>query len=246
MRLGIMQPYLFPYLGYFQLVAHVDRFVLYDDVAFIKNGWVNRNRILVDGEAHYITIPVQAALGRSIRDTPVDHGQLNVRKLRAKVEHAYRRAPYREAALALFDGALEDREAGIGAMAARSVQETARLLRLGTSVVPTSAGYGNSVLKGADRVLDLCRREGADEYANAPGGRDLYDATTFGKAGVRLLFLRPELPPYPQVGGMGFVPGLSILDVVAHAGPDQAGAMARLGALEPADAAGARPPSNTP
>ena len=61
MKLAIMQPYLFPYLGYFQLIAAVDKFVFYDDVNFIKNGWINRNRLLISGKVNYITIPLSGA-----------------------------------------------------------------------------------------------------------------------------------------------------------------------------------------
>ena len=236
MRLAIMQPYLFPYLGYFQLLAHADRFVLYDDVAYSKNGWVNRNRILLDGQVHYLTVPVRAGLGTPIRETPVDDRPGLVRKLRAKLAAGYAKAPHRDAGLALFDEALPELDGAprsIGDVARRSVLAAARLLRLPAAIVPSSTVYGNGGLRSVERVLDICRREGATEYCNAPGGRALYDPAVFAKAGLRLTFLQPGLPPYPQRGVAEFVPGLSILDVVMAAGPDAAREMALGGTLQP-------------
>jgi hypothetical protein len=227
-----MQPYLFPYLGYFQLLSAVDRFVLYDDVAFIKNGWVNRNRVLVGGEVQYLTVPVRAAMGVAIRETPVDASNLNVRKLRAKLEHGYRKAPHRDEGLALFDEVMAVApDATIADLARHSVKAVARLLDIKTRFVDSSTVYGNAALKGADRVLDVCRREGATEYCNAPGGRGLYDPATFAKAGIALRFLQPDLTPYAQPEAAAFVPGLSILDVLANVGAATAGKMAAAGTL---------------
>jgi hypothetical protein len=233
MRLAIMQPYFFPYVGYFQLMAGVDRFVVYDDVAFIKNGWVNRNRILLAGEPHYITVPVRARLGVAIRETPVDAAQANLlRKLRSRVEDAYRRTAHRDLVVGVLDEALA---AGpnIGDVARASVLAVARLLGIATAIVPTSSAYGNEALHGQDRVIDVCKREGASEYRNAPGGRGLYDGASFGAHGIRLTFLEAVVPPYPQAGAHAFVPGLSILDVLANCGVEETRAMARLGAFRP-------------
>lgn len=236
MRLAVMQPYFFPYLGYFQLIAHADTFVLYDDVSYAKNGWVNRNRILLDGKPHYVTVPVRASLGAAIKDAAIDDGQANTqRKIRARVEHGYRKAPHLDEGLALLDAAFAVRATRIGDLARASVLAVAARLGLPTRIMPSSSSYGNVHLKGVDRVLDLCRREGADEYLNAPGGRDLYEPfrARFTAQGVGLRFLEPSLPPYPQPGAPGFVPGLSILDVIMHNGADVTRAMAQQGRCVP-------------
>ena len=59
MKLAIMQPYFFPYIGYFQLIKSVDEFVIYDNIQYTKKGWINRNRILVNGTDYLISLPLK-------------------------------------------------------------------------------------------------------------------------------------------------------------------------------------------
>lgn len=214
MKLAIMQPYLLPYLGYFQLVAQVDSFVFYDDVNFIKNGWINRNRLLAGGEARYFTIPLQGASSFArIADVGVQPAAAWRRKMLNTVRQSYSRAPSFDAVFALLEDVLEPSCERIAELAKRSVAAVAGYLGLGTQFEWTSAVYGNEALGGAARVLDICRRAGAAHYYNLPGGRELYDADEFAAAGVTLHFIEPHLPPYAQ-GRHEFVPGLSILDVL--------------------------------
>jgi hypothetical protein len=214
MKLGIMQPYLFPYLGYLQLVAAVDTFVFYDDVQFIKNGWINRNRLALGGEVRYFTVPLAGAgssLGiRDVRTQPAARWR---DKLMESLRHGYARAPHYAAVRQLVGDVLATDTTRIATLAARSVTDTARYLGLDTRFVPSSIVYDNSALKGPARVLDICVRERADHYLNLPGGRALYDPRAFDAAGVTLGFIEPELWPYRQ-SGADFLPGLSIIDVL--------------------------------
>jgi hypothetical protein len=214
MRLAIMQPYLFPYLGYFQLAASVDRFVFYDDVAFIKNGWINRNRILLGGVPHYLTTPLTgASSSRRIEEIRVQPRQHWMPKLLELLRHAYARAPQYGAVNRLVERVLSDDTDSIAQLAARSVSQTCEYLDVDTTFVPTSTGYGNSTLKSEARVIDICIREQASTYVNLPGGRALYSREAFANAGVDLEFVDTALPPYAQFGAP-FVPGLSIIDVL--------------------------------
>ncbi|MCF1365232.1 WbqC family protein [Burkholderia cenocepacia] len=214
MRLAIMQPYLFPYLGYFQLAAAVDRFVFYDDVAYIKNGWINRNRILLGGEAHYLTLPLNgASSSRRILDVRIQPRDRWMSKVLAMLHHAYSRAPQYALAIQLVERVLSTDTDAIGRVASNSVTETCAYLGIETQFIATSTGYDNDTLRGQSRVIDICCQEKARRYVNAPGGRALYDSAAFLDAGIDLEFIAPETSPYAQFG-MPFVPNLSIIDVL--------------------------------
>lgn len=220
-----MQPYFLPYLGYFQLAAQVEKFVFYDDVNFIKNGWINRNRLLLGTEARYFTIPLRDASSfAKISEVGVQPAAAWRRKMLDTVRQAYGRAPSFASVFALLENVLDPTVERIAEIAKRSVTAVAQYLGMSTHFVWTSANYGNQSLTGPARVLDICRREGAAEYYNLPGGRELYDAGEFAAAGVSLRFIQSQLPPYDQ-RRPEFVPGLSILDVLMWNDRQSAAAM---------------------
>ena len=231
MKLVVMQPYFFPYLGYFQLLHACDTFVFYDDVNYIKNGWINRNRLLLGGEPHYFTVPLAGASAFArIDQTRFNAGDARWRrKMVETFRAAYRRAPHRDAALALLEGALALDTDLIAELARRSVTSVLEYVGIERTLRESSRAYANAQLSGQARVLDICRREGAGTYINPPGGRHLYDDESFRRAGVELRFLAARLPAYDQ-GGVAFVPGLSMLDVIAWC--DQPRIAAMLGDYE--------------
>ncbi|SNC67748.1 WbqC-like protein family protein [Hymenobacter gelipurpurascens] len=213
-----MQPYIFPYLGYFQLIAAADRFVVYDDVQFIKGGWINRNRLLVNGQPFLFTIPLDApSPNRLIRDIVLNTKTPWRVKLLQTIAQSYRRAPHFELAYDLIERVLHYPQAHTVADLVRvSLTEIIAYLHLPVELIPTSACYNNQHLRSQERVLDICRREEATNYVNAQGGRELYDHETFAAHGMRLHFLQPELHPYRQLGKGEFVPGLSIIDILMN------------------------------
>jgi hypothetical protein len=212
-----MQPYLFPYLGYFQLMYAVDRFVVYDDVAFIKQGWINRNRILINGQPGYFNVPVKHASSfTSIRDTFIDDHPQSGRwaaKILKTLENAYRRAPEFARVFPHLEAVFLSGTDRIADLAVASLKTVAQLLDIRTDWVDSSTRYGNAHLKGEDRVLAICKAEDATEYINAAGGRELYSRARFEAAGVRLRFIQPASIEYTQFGPP-FVPSLSIIDVL--------------------------------
>jgi hypothetical protein len=212
-----MQPYLFPYVGYFQLMHAVDRFVVYDDVAFIKQGWVNRNRILINGQPSYFTVPIKHASSFApIRDTLVDDGRQHARwieKTLKTIDNAYRRAPQFAHVFPLIEAVLKRPTSRVAELAVASLKAVAELLEIGTEWVDSSTLYGNAQLSGEERVLAICRAERATDYVNASGGRELYDRDRFAAAGLRLHFLQPRPIEYRQFNDP-FVPWLSIVDVL--------------------------------
>lgn len=231
MKLAIMQPYLFPYLGYYKLLAQADKWVFYDDVNFIKNGWINRNRLYLAGAVRYITAPLaNASSFARICDIDVQPGAAWRDKIRDSVRLSYAKAPHYRAVAAILDAVLAGADPRIGALAKHSVTAIAAYLDLRTEFVMSSAGYGNAELKGVERVLDICARERASDYLNLPGGRALYDPAVFRARGVELGFVEAELAPYPQFAPR-FEPGLSMLDVLMF--NDRQRARALLGVAAP-------------
>jgi len=212
MRLAIMQPYLFPYVGYYGLINAVDKFVFYDDVSFIKNGWINRNRILLNGKPHYLTVPLLAASShKSICSTQIQPHLTWQRQCFELLRHAYIRAPHFETTLELIKSVFGEEDNSIAAIARKSVMMTSKALSIDTEFVLSSSFYSNHHLSGLDRVIDICIREGASEYINLPGGRHLYQEADFSAHGIQLSFMDVCFTSYPQ-SSTPFVPGLSVID----------------------------------
>jgi GNAT superfamily N-acetyltransferase len=213
MNLVIMQPYFLPYLGYFQLMAAADTFVIYDDVAFIKQGWINRNRILLNGRAHRFVLPLQqASQNRLINEiTLVDSEWPG--KLLETLRHAYRRAPCFDEVFPLLEKIVRCTERALVAYLRHGLLALQAYLEIKAKIAPTSAAYNNEYLRGEARILDICRQEGATDYFNLSGGAELYHEPAFRSQGIALHLLETTAPVYKQFGG-AFVPQLSIVDVL--------------------------------
>lgn len=218
MKLAIMQPYFVPYIGYFQLMAAVDRFVLFDDVSFINRGWINRNRILVGGREHLMTIPLRGASQNQLINQIALDDDLSWRaKLLKTIEQSYRKAPFYAETMPLVKDMLSCPETMLAPWLRYSLTAVHAWLELPCQIVASSAQYENQDYKGARRILDICRQEQASVYVNAPGGKDLYAPADFAALGMQLRFLQPRVAEYDQ-GGPAFMPGLSIIDVLMHQG----------------------------
>lgn len=218
-----MQPYLFPYLGYFQLVQAVDRFVIYDDVTYIKQGWVNRNQIRVNGQPYLFTLPLHAASSNTlICDLELDRGKFGAwrTKFLRTIAQAYARAPYVHATLGVIDEVLDGQATQLTEVLANGIRTVLEHCGCTTDLVLTSRKYRNSSLTGQDRIIDICLQERARMYINAPGGRHLYDRSSFAAHGLELRFLRPGLSSYAQ-GKQEFLSGLSMIDVLMYNAPEQ-------------------------
>jgi len=214
MKLAVMQPYLFPYIGYFQLINAVDRFVLYDDVSFIKQGWINRNRILVGGKPLFFTVPIKEQSSfRKIRETEIAEGVRWRNKLFASLKHAYGKAPYFNEAMDIAVRVLSAKTRLISEMAALSLISISDYLGIGIKFIHNPDSYNNSSLKNKERIIDICLKEKADEYINLSGGKELYSKEEFFAKGVGLRFLEPKEIRYGQFG-TDFISRLSIIDVI--------------------------------
>lgn len=212
--LAIMQPYFFPYLGYFQLIASVDKFVLLDDVHMIRQGWVNRNNILLQGKAHLISIPVQkASQNKLICDLELVDSAMWREKMFKTLRQAYSKAPYFSDVEPLVASVLQFPNNSLSHFVLQSITSVAEYIGLKTKFVPSSSVYLNAYLKGQERIIDICLQEHAGSYINAIGGQDLYSKKAFSDKGISLQFVKMRSVDYQQFGA-NFVPSLSIIDVL--------------------------------
>lgn len=213
-----MQPYFLPYIGYWQLMNAVDEYVVLDEVNYIKGGWINRNRILVNNQPHMLSLPLEKASSfKKINETNL---QGIPDKIEKTIEFAYHKAPYYKETKHLVDQVLSCSETNLSKFLLNSIKLIAVRLDIQTKILLSSELDHDPTCKGQDRVLDICRREGARVYLNAIGGQTLYSRESFADQGIQLGFVKPTLLPYPQFGGP-FVPGLSILDFLMFNNPNE-------------------------
>lgn len=216
-----MQPYFFPYIGYFQLMKAVDYFVFYDDVQYIKNWWFNRNRILVSGQAAWWGLPVIKAP----HELPINQRSYQLTNdrtdaLKQQIEGAYRKAREFRSVFDQLNVLLAYRDQNIAGFNQHHLIKIARSIRLSCRFEISSEMEKDNNLKGQGRIIDICRRLGATQYLNPIGGLGLYDGKVFGKAGIELRFIKARATDYPQFG-QAHVPFLSIIDVLMFNSLDQ-------------------------
>lgn len=218
MKLAIMQPYLFPYIGYYQLIHAADAFVVYDDVNFIKGGWIQRNRILSNGEPLWIRAPLfKASPNRKICETRIAGDPKFFKKITKTIDQSYCKSKYYTETIHLVREIFQNEYETIDELSFQSLKRIADFLKIDTRFIRTSREYKNDHLKGQDRVLDICRQEGADIYINAAGGKKLYSNLAFKQRGIQLYFLNSVKLKYAQPSET-FWPNLSIIDVLMHGG----------------------------
>ena len=193
MRVAIMQPYFFPYLGYFQLINAVDRFLLYDDVQYMKGGWINRNRILQNGAPAWFSMPVRHAhfkLPISARTycDPIKNGSA----LLSTLHTAYRKAPYFRCGIQLAEAILTCGDESVVGYNHSALLKICAYIGIQTQIELTSNAKTDQTLSAQDRVLELCKRTHATQYINAAGGRDLYSPQLFSANNIELRFIEMD------------------------------------------------------
>lgn len=229
MKIALMQPYLFPYIGYLQLVSAVEVFVFYDDANYIRQGYINRNTILLNGAQHLFSWPVSNQSSfRSVRDHKVAVDGLRILRT---MDQAYRRARYWAEARGRIARVLNmGAGASVADIAIESVREAAAHAQLTTRFERSSALDYDRAASATVKILQICHQLGGTEYINSIGGRNLYTEGDFLAGNLKLRYLMPTLRPYPQ-GVDPFVPSLSVIDAMAHISPQQFAAELALGKL---------------
>ena len=214
MRIGIMQPYIFPYIGYFQLINAVDKFILYDDVNFINKGWINRNRMLNNGKDSLFSIPLkEASQNKLINEIEVNWDSAWKSKFLKTLEQCYKKAPFYQETLLIIQQTLNVDNEPISKIVEHNLRLICKYLDIKTEIVSSSAIYQNSHLKAQERILAICLQEKATQYINPIGGLELYDKDFFEAQNIQLNFIKSKLIQYPQFKNE-FVPWLSMIDVL--------------------------------
>ncbi len=212
-KLAIMQPYFFPYIGYFQLIAAVDQFIVYDNIKYTKKGWINRNRLLQNGEAVTFSLPLKRgsdALDVCERELAED---FNRDKLLNQFEGAYRHAPYFAQTFSMVAQIVRHEDPNLFRFLHHSIVRTCEYVGIATEIRISSGIAIDHTLKSQDKVLALCKAVGASTYVNPIGGTELYSKEIFRENGIDLKFIQSKPFSYSQFGD-AFVPWLSIIDVM--------------------------------
>jgi hypothetical protein len=213
MRLAIMQPYFFPYIGYFQLIAAVDLFIVYDNIKYTKKGWINRNRMLQNGKDVMFSLQLKSDsdhLDVCEREMAADYSR---DKLLNQFKEAYHRAPYFAQTFPLVEQIVRHEDANLFRFLHHSIVKACDHLGITTEIKISSDIAIDHDLRKHDKVLALCAAVGANTYVNTIGGMELYSKKAFLEKGIELKFIRSKPFEYAQFGE-AFVPWLSIIDVM--------------------------------
>lgn len=208
-----MQPYFFPYIGYFQLIEVVDVFVLYDNIKYTKKGWINRNRILINGTAQTLSLPLKHDSDLlDVRERAVA-SSFDRDKFLHKIAGAYAKAPHFKQIIPLIDRIIRYDNNNLFDFIHNSIATVCAHLGISTKIIPSSGIDIDHSLTGQDRLLAICSALGTRTYINAIGGKALYSPGVFREHGFFLKFLQARPFEYAQFGDP-FVPWLSIIDVL--------------------------------
>lgn len=222
MKFAVMQPYLMPYIGYFQLMQAVDVFVIYDNVQFIKNGWINRNRFLNGIDAKFFTVPVSKGMHEDLileRDIAMQIWCRERKKVCSTLKHAYNKAPFFGEIFPLVEKCINYENDKIFQFVEHSLLILHDYLGIKTEIVNASQLGIDEALKAKHRLFAISEKLNISHYVNPEGGQELYNKKDFAGHGMTLSFLKAELIPYAQFGNE-FVPGLSIIDVLMFNGKE--------------------------
>ena len=214
---GIMQPYFFPYLGYFQLIASVDSGIVFDIVKYKRKSWMNRNRILnASGGWQYINVPVKASEGTLIKDAVVIDPVAAQRLIQGQLQHYRNKAPFYREVMQLVDGVFTStRTPGIGDLNTRSISAVCEYLDLDFNWSTCSQMELDlpPIEHAGQWALEISSRLGARRYVNLPGGREIFVPQEWDSRGIELRFISPSSFVYPTPA-YSFEENLSILDVL--------------------------------
>ena len=213
MKLGIMQPYFLPYIGYYQLINAVDLFIIYDNIKYTKKGWINRNRMLQNGKAAMFSLPLKSDSDYlDVRDRQLA-ATFDRDKLPNRFKEVYRRAPFFLQTFPLIEQVVHCKDTNLFRFLHHSIVETCKHLGIMTPIKVSSSIAMDHDLKNQDKVLAICGEVGARTYLNPIGGKEIYSKEDFSRQNIALQFISSKSCEYPQFGGE-FVPWLSIVDMM--------------------------------
>lgn len=185
-----MQPYFFPYIGYFQLIKSCDIFVVYDDVNYIKNGWINRNKIIINGVPHWITLQVKnVSVHKKIIETffPEEN---NKSKMLKSIELAYKRSKFFHEIMPIIEDIILNSDNNVGSYLTYSLKKICEYLDIRTKFINSSSMTIDNSLRNKERVIYIVKKLGGNHYINLPGGKSLYIDSFFEQNQIELSFIK--------------------------------------------------------
>lgn len=214
-RVVIMQPYFFPYLGYFHLLDSCDVFVFLDNVNYINRGWVNRNQFVFSGTPNMFTVPLNgASQNKLINEIEIADGRWTKLFLKS-LEMSYKKTKCYSELIESLKEILGDGTGKISLLNQKTISWCAEQLGMIKDFKISSIDFADVSGIGQERIVQICQKEKASAYNNAIGGVELYDKRVFSDFGIELSFVNSSLQAYPQMGSV-FHPGMSILDVLMN------------------------------
>lgn len=212
---AVMQPYLLPYIGYFQLIAAVDIFVIFDDVNYINRGWISRNRILLDGRDHFFTIPLsKASQNKLINEIEISEEiSTSSRKILEQIKHGYKKAPSFEAVFPILEKIFLNKDRNLVQYIIYATKQICDYLDIDFNYKISSLIEKKNDFKGQLKIIEICKALGVKNYINPIGGTEIYDKNYFVDSGIDLKFIKTNQITYRQFTD-NFVPHLSIIDLL--------------------------------
>jgi hypothetical protein len=221
MKVAVVQPYFFPYIGYIQLMHQVDIFVIFDDVNFVKKGWIKRNRLLCNGHVSYFGLSIEkASQNKKINELYIKRDERENTKLLRLIEQNYKNAPNFSKTIELINHVLDYEDNNLATFLGHQLELLKDKLVLNTKLIYSSTLNRHEQFATAqERIIAITKHLGGTEYVNLPGGKELYSQKVFNENGLKLSFIEPNLKPYPQLNTTQFFPALSIIDVMMNTEP---------------------------
>tara|TARA_R110000851_G_scaffold331492_1_gene505691 strand:+ start:4461 stop:5162 length:702 start_codon:yes stop_codon:yes gene_type:complete len=215
MKVAIMQPYFFPYIGYFQLINSVDKFIIYDNIQYTKKGWINRNKILVNSSDKIITLPIKKDSDYlDIKERVLANiwEQEKIKMLNL-IKSSYKKSPYFNKVYPVISSIFEVPNTNLFEFLLNSLHLLNSYLKIKTKITISSDINIDHSLKSTDKVIAICKEFNTTTYINAIGGQKLYNVKDFKNEGIDLKFIKSSPLTYKQYDNE-FIPWLSIIDVL--------------------------------
>lgn len=235
MKIAIMQPYFFPYIGYFSLIMQSDSFIIFDTPQFMRKGWIERNRIgKLTGGSVYIKVPLNKAdLSANIKDMTIDDSSDWRKKIVSQLEIYKKRAPFYNKVVELVTDVLKTDSKSIVTLNKVALEKVCEYLGLEkTFKVFSEMNLDIEEPKAPDEwALNICKALGVNSYINAAGGESFFNVNKYKKNNIDLFFVNQPLEEYKQFNDV-FEPGLSIVDVMMFNSPEKIIAMLSKGSLK--------------
>ncbi|MBI6511524.1 WbqC family protein [Proteus sp. PR00174] len=219
MILAVMQPYLFPYIGYYQLAYHSDMFIFYDDVNYIKKGYINRNNIVTKNGLLLFTLPINnASQNKMINELYFIE---NTKKILSTIKMSYSKSKYFDDIYPIIEKTFNNKNRNVANIASNSIIETFQYLGVNLNYDFSSRINYNRENSAQEKIYELCKINNADKYVNAYGGMALYDKDEFKKRNIELGFINSIPTPYTQVNSNEFIKNASMIDILMNCSKDE-------------------------